>query len=79
MVSDDDTEARDPIVIRSQPFDFRDPEDEEISTAIKQLARQEPSWGLRRIFETLRDRGFKLEQAHVNHVLRENELPNLLL
>jgi hypothetical protein len=79
MVSDDDTEPREPIVFRSQPVDFLDPDDEEISTAIVQLARQEPSWGRRRILETLWDRGFKIEQAHVNHVLRKHDLPNLYL
>jgi hypothetical protein len=77
MVSDDDTEPREPRVFRSRPLEFRDPEDDEISTAIEQMAREKPSWGRRQILEAVRVSGLKLEEAHVNYVLREHNLPNL--
>jgi hypothetical protein len=77
MVSDDDTEPREPRIFRSRPLDFSDPQDDEIRTAIEQKARRNPSWGRRRILETLRDGGLKVEEAHVNYVLREHNLPNL--
>ncbi|MDI6103759.1 hypothetical protein QLQ12_34610 [Actinoplanes sp. NEAU-A12] len=77
MVSDDDTEPRDPNVFPPRPHEFRDPADDKIETLIVQLARQEPDWGRRWILEALRRRGFTLDQAHVDHVLRKYGLPNL--
>jgi hypothetical protein len=77
MVPDDDTEPREPHVFRSRALEYRDPEDDEISTAIEQKARKNPTWGRRRILETLRISGLKLEEAHVNYVLHQHNLPNL--
>jgi hypothetical protein len=45
MVPDDDTEPREPDVFRSRALEYRDPEDDEISTAIQQKARENPTWG----------------------------------
>jgi hypothetical protein len=79
MVGDDDTEWRDPKLIPTGPTDFTDPQDDKISEAIKNLARRQLTWDRWQILDNLRRDGHQLDEAHVNFVLRKNNLPNLNL